>query len=67
MSWKPEVLIYPDGWLPNQLCFATKEEAEDNASFLMDRWYAVHDCRAVESTDPVKHIWDFENKETKGI
>ena len=56
MSWKPEVQTDNTGtWASNALRFATKEEAEANASALADRWFAVRDTRAVESDDPVNY------------
>jgi hypothetical protein len=56
MSWKPEVQTDNTGtWAGNGLRFATKEEAEANASALGDRWFAVRDTRAVESDDPVNY------------
>jgi hypothetical protein len=58
MSWKPEVRTGSDpNWYGNALAFATKLEAEQNASDLMDRWFAVVECRAVESDAPVSHTY----------
>jgi hypothetical protein len=58
MSWKPEVTTDASGkWYGNALRFSTREEAESNARDLMDRWFAVRDCRATESTDPVNYSY----------
>ena len=58
MSWKPEVRTGNDPkFYGNALAFATQAEAESNAHELMMRWFAVVECRAVESTDPVTHAW----------
>jgi hypothetical protein len=52
MPWKPEVFVEKK-WSQNGLVFATREEAERNASDLMYRWFAVEDSRAVEVADAV--------------
>ena len=67
MSWKPEVQTdYSGKWYGNQLRFATKEEAEDNARDLSYRWILVRATRAVESDDPVNYAWiDGRLKEVK--
>lgn len=58
MSWKPEVIADSSGkWFGNSLRFATREEAEANASDLMDRWFSVTASRAVESDDPVNYSY----------
>ena len=54
MSFKPEVMV-EGKWSQNGLAFATKEEAEESARSLMDRWFAVNDYRAVESDQPVNY------------
>ena len=52
MSWAPEVLV--DGqWSRNQLRFNTKQEADDNARDLFERWTSTDSWRSTESTDPV--------------
>jgi hypothetical protein len=57
-SWKPEVKTGKDPkWYGNALAFATKEEAQQNAEDLMMRWWNVVDYRAVESEDPITHVW----------
>ena len=63
MSFKPQVRTGNDPkFYSNALAFATQSEAEDNARDLMCRWFAVVDCRAVESTDPVTHQWTADGK-----
>ena len=53
MSFKPEVIADTSGqWCANALCFATREEAEENVRDLMMRWFAVRETRVVESDDP---------------
>jgi hypothetical protein len=56
MSWKPEVHV-SGKWCGNGLVFATEAEAAQEASDLMDRWFAVADSRAVESDEPVTHTY----------
>jgi len=63
MGWKPEVQVAGNGdkWSQNALVFATEEEAKANARALMNRWFAVEDCRAVWVDDAVPNYrWDFE-------
>lgn len=58
MSWKPEVFIKSENkWCDNALVFATKEEAEQNASDLLMRWFVPIDSRAVESNEPVNYSY----------
>lgn len=58
MSWKPEVITDNTGeWCPNNLCFATKHEAEQNVSDLAFRWTSVRETRVVESDDPVNYTY----------
>jgi hypothetical protein len=58
MSFKPEVATDSSGkFYGNALAFATREEAEGNARDLMFRWTLVHDCRAVESDQPVNYSY----------
>jgi len=58
MSFKPQVTTGNDPtWYSNALAFATKGEAEQNASDLSNRWMLVTGWRAVESTDPVTHTY----------
>jgi hypothetical protein len=54
MSYKPEVMV-EGKWSQNGLAFATKEEAEESARSLMDRWFSVDDFRAVLSDQPVNY------------
>lgn len=55
-SFKPEVCASRDGsFSQNALCFASREEAEDSAKDLYQRWTLCTDHRAVESSDPVTH------------
>jgi len=56
MSWKPQVLVSGQ-WAGNALVFATKEEAENNARDLLQRWYVPTDSRAIESNDPVNYSY----------
>jgi hypothetical protein len=65
MSWKPEVMVDAGKWSQNGLVFATEAEARDSANDLMMRWFAVKDCRAVESTDAVNYT--YHNHELKAI
>jgi hypothetical protein len=54
MSWKPEVFV--DGeWGGNAMAFATKEEAEEWARDLLNRWFVPTDSRAVESDEEVNY------------
>ncbi len=58
MSWKPEVQTDSTGkWYGNALCFATEQEAIDNAKDLSYRWYAVRNTRAVQSDEPVNYSY----------
>ena len=57
MSWKPE--ISTDGgktYGQNGQVFATKEEAEQMAADIYNRWMSATDYRAVESTDTVNYM-----------
>ena len=67
MSWKPQVRTSKDDplWYGNTLRFATREEAEQNAYDLMYRWTAVTDYRAIETEDPVTHV--YQDHETKRL
>jgi len=56
MNWKPEVKV-GGKWCANALCFATQQEAQDNALDLMMRWTACEDFRAVKSSDPVNYSY----------
>jgi len=56
-AYKPEVFV-EGKWCRNALVFATREEAEQNASDLMWRWMNVQDSRAVEVDEPrVTHTY----------
>ena len=58
MSYKPEVQTNSTGkWYSNALCFATEDEAYQNARNLARRWMAVSAYRAVTSDHPVTHVW----------
>jgi hypothetical protein len=58
MSWGPEVQTDDSGcWYGNQLRFATRQEALDNAHDLKGRWSSVRAYRAVESDDPVSYSY----------
>lgn len=56
MNWRPMVLVGGQ-WTGNALVFATREEAEDNARDLMDRWLLVEGTRAEEIDAPVNYRW----------
>ena len=56
MSWKPEVLV-SGKWAGNALVFATEQEASQNASDLLMRWFVPTDSRAVPSADPVNYSY----------
>ena len=54
MSFKPEVQTGNDPkFYGNSLAFATREEAEQSACDLFNRWTLCVDHRAVESDEPV--------------
>jgi hypothetical protein len=57
MNWKPEVMLAgeSDKWHQNALVFATKEEAEQSARDLYNRWALTIGYRAAESNDPVNY------------
>jgi hypothetical protein len=59
MSWRPEVQTAGNGdrWSGNALVFASRAEALDYVEDLMFRWTAVTDTRAVETDEPVTHVW----------
>jgi hypothetical protein len=54
-TYKPEIRVPNDVFTSNSLVFATKQEAEESAQALMDRWFMVIECRAVESELPVNY------------
>ena len=54
MSYRPEVIADSSGkWCPNQLRFATREEALWYCHDLMSRWTAVRETRVMPSEDDV--------------
>jgi hypothetical protein len=58
MNWRPMVQVSGRSeWSGNGLVFATKQEAEDNAKDLMQRWTLVTDTRADETDNPVNYKW----------
>lgn len=58
-SWMPEVMVERETkWSHNQLRFATEAEALASARELMGRWWAVTDCRAGPSSDPVNYRFE---------
>lgn len=60
MSWKPELQVAgEDGWHTNNLCFATKEEAEASAKDIYGRWMSATGWRAAESDEPVNYKLDL--------
>jgi hypothetical protein len=54
-SYKPEIRVPGDVFTSNSLVFATYDEALESARALMDRWFSVIECRAVESNQPVNY------------
>lgn len=66
MSWKPQVFVKSENkWCGNALVFETREEAEQNASDLLMRWFVPTDSRAIESTDPVNYR--YMNRQLQAI
>lgn len=58
MSFKPQVITVSSGkFCGNALAFATRAEAEASARDLAGRWTLVTDWRAIESDEPVNHIY----------
>lgn len=58
VSWAPQVQTDDSGrWYGNQLRFATRQEALDNAHDLKGRWTLVRAYRAVESDEPVNYCY----------
>lgn len=58
MSWKPEIQTSSDDkFYPNNLAFATKEEAEISAKDTYARWMLATDWRVVESDQPVNYTF----------
>lgn len=59
MSYAPQVetMNEPGKFYGNALRFATREEAEQNAKDLFNRWLLCTAWRAVESTDPVNYSY----------
>lgn len=55
MSWKPEVEVNGQ-FCGNAVVFATKEEAEQSAKDLFNRWTLCTGHRAVESSDAVNYV-----------
>lgn len=60
MSFKPQVQVHGEGdkWHSNGLAFATRGEAEANASDLFGRWTMATGHRAIESDQPVNYRWE---------
>jgi len=59
MSYKPQVKVSGEtSFNGNGQVFASRQEAEESALALMDRWFAVTEYRVVESDEPVnyKHV-----------
>jgi hypothetical protein len=68
MGWKTEVIADKSGiWAGNDLCFATREEAETYVEDLEWRWLTVTDTRVVEGEWPVTHRWDDSEKRARRI
>lgn len=55
ISWRPEMFIPSDGWVPNGQRFATEREALDSASDLLGRWTQPTDYRAMPSNELVNY------------
>lgn len=62
VSYAIEVIADDSGvWCGNALRFATREEAENEATSLWRRWVLVRERRVVTSQDPVNYRWDEES------
>jgi poly(3-hydroxybutyrate) depolymerase len=62
-SWKPMVKTGTDPkFYGNALRFATEDEANRSAKDLMNRWYAVVECKAEPSDDPVNYTYTLDGK-----
>jgi len=58
MGWKPQVIADASGkWAGNSLCFATKQEAEENVYALSMNWWSVRETRVIEVDEPATHTW----------
>jgi hypothetical protein len=68
MSFKTEIIADKSGrWAGNDLCFATREEAETYVEDLEWRWLTVTATRVVEGDWPVTHRWDGSEKRARRI
>ena len=56
-GWKPQVEVNGQ-WAGNSLVFATKEEADNSAYDLMQRWLLCTDSRAIETDAEPTHSYD---------
>lgn len=58
LSWKPEIQT-GGKWYPNNMVFATEQEAKDSARALFMRWTVCNGHRAVEvdtAAFPVNYV-----------
>jgi hypothetical protein len=56
-NYRPMVNVGNNEWCGNALVFATKKEAEENASDLMMRWMTVTETRVDETDMPVNYSY----------
>lgn len=57
-SFKPEFRVAGDPkFYPNNIAFATKEEAEANGLDKFRKWTMAAEYRVVESDEPVNYRW----------
>ena len=55
MSWKPAIKTSGEDFNLNGQTFETKEEAEQMAKDIFNRWMLATDHKAVESDEPVNY------------
>lgn len=68
MAWKPELEVGAKEWGRNNLCFATREEAEISAQDTYNRWMMATGWRAVEVDDQEpNYIIDLETKVMRAV
>jgi hypothetical protein len=57
VSFKPELHINGEGWVANDLRFASAAEAIACARDLLGRWTLAQNARATSSLDVPTHVW----------
>jgi hypothetical protein len=63
-SYKPEVQVHGDTkWYDNALRFATKEEAEEYAKGLIQRWTQAEAHRVSESDEPPNFVYEYQGED----